>query len=201
MKSLSRLVCGLIFAFTAAGTSAAADIYPWRAHAAPFEFLFGNDFDSHQQTRQARGGSLFGFFYIRFTGVVTKDRYEVASHVDCNAFADCSVGWTLSGKPVTATFLYHIQPDHPVFLVERADIPQPGAHAHFHWLGSHPTPGQAQTGYLLQLTAADRFCFIHEGADNAVRDKTCRENGGINVDPGTDIATHLNIVTSRPPGT
>jgi hypothetical protein len=53
-------------------------------------------------------------------------------------------------------------------------------------------------GYLLQLTAVDKFCFIHHGAAGATNSKTCRENGGINVDPGIDIATHLNIVTSAP---
>jgi hypothetical protein len=89
-------------------------------HAVPFSFLFGNEIDTHQQTRRAHDGGLFGFFYIQFTGVLTKDRYRVAEHVDCNgAGADCTVGWTLNGKPVKATFLYHIEHDHPVFLVNR----------------------------------------------------------------------------------
>ena len=113
----------------------AADFYPWRNHEAPFDFVFGNDIDTHQQTRQARDGSLFGFFYVAFTGVVTKDRYPVATHVDCNSNPGCTVGWTLSGKPMSATFLYQVMHDHPVFLVSRQDIPQPGAHSHFHWLG------------------------------------------------------------------
>jgi hypothetical protein len=86
-----------------------------------------------------------------------------------------------------------------VFLVARADIPQPGANAHFHWL-RQLVFGQAVPGYLLQLTAVDRFCFIHHAAEGATPARTCRENGGVNVDPGLDIATHLNIVTSRPPG-
>jgi hypothetical protein len=33
-----------------------------------------------------------------FTGVVPKDGYRVATHVDCNS-APCTVGWTLSGQP------------------------------------------------------------------------------------------------------
>jgi hypothetical protein len=142
-------------------------------------------------------GSLSGYFYIHFTGVVTKDGYPVATHVDCNTGL-CTVGWTLDGEPATATFLYQVNDDHPVFLVGRADIPQPGAHAHFHWLDTMPAPGVATRGFLLQLTAVDTFCFIHHGADSAQQSKTCRDNGGVTVDAGIDIATHLNIVTSFP---
>jgi hypothetical protein len=190
----------LALSLLGAGAATAADLYPWNDHAAPFTFVFGNDIDTHQQTRKTRTGTLFGFFYIQFTGVVTKDRYRVATHVDCNASPDCTVGWTLKGTPVGATFLYQVEHDHPVFLVNRADIPQPGAHAHFHWLGGMPNPGEAASGYLLQLTAVDAFCFIHHGAEGATGNKTCRENGGIKVNPGIDIATHLNIVTSFPAG-
>lgn len=197
MTSLRTLLAGATLTLLATGAAVAADLYPWRNHAPPFSFLFGNEIDTHQQTRRGRDDSLFGFFYVRFTGVVTKDRYGVATHVDCNTVSDCTVGWTLNGKPVNARFLYHVPTDHPVFLVTRADIPQPGAHAHFHWLGNEPF-GPSVAGYLLQLTAVDRFCFIHHGAETATGDRNCRENGGIAVDPGVDIATHLNIVTSYP---
>ena len=193
MTKLAGLLLSLL-----TSAAAATDLYPWRNHASPFGFVFGNEIDGHQQTRQARDGSLFGFFYVRFTGVVTRDRYPVASHVDCNAYPDCTVGWTLNGKPTQATYLYQVGHEHPVFLVSRPDLPQPGAHAHFHWLGQLAFT-QAQPGYLLQLTAVDRFCFIHHGAEGATPDRTCRDNGGINVDAGIDMATHLNIVASRPP--
>ena len=56
------------------GAANAADLYPWRNHAAPFNFLFQNEIDGHQQTRQTRDRNLFGFFYVEFTGVVTKDQ-------------------------------------------------------------------------------------------------------------------------------
>ncbi|HEU0200642.1 MAG TPA: hypothetical protein VFR86_09420, partial [Burkholderiaceae bacterium] len=161
--------------------------------------LFGNEIDTHQQTRQTRDGGLFGFFYVQFTGVVTKDRYRVATHVDCNAAPECTVGWTLSGRQLNATFLYQVNHDHPVFLVDRRDIPQPGAFAHFHWTGGQPLiQGAGFGGYLLQLTAVDKFCFIHHDAASATSDRTCRDNRGINVDPGIDIASHLNVVTSAP---
>ena len=201
MPTLCRWLVASALALAAAGAAHAADLYPWRDHEAPFSFVFGNEIDTHQQTRLTRDGSLFGFFYIRFTGVTTKDRYPVATHANCAMVRDCTVGWTLHGKPMAATFLYHPMPDHPVFLVSRPDIPQPGAHSHFHWMGPvMPMPRQAVDGFLLQLTAVDRFCFIHHGSEAATPAATCRASGGVNVDPGTDIATHLNIVTAMPPG-
>lgn len=201
MLKPSILFASAALALSAFGSAHAADLYPWRNHEPPFSFVFGNDIDTHQQTRLTRDGSLFGFFYISFTGVQTKDHYPVATHVDCNASSDCTVGWTLSGKPISATFLYQTMDDHPVFLAKRADITQPGSPSHFHWLGAvMPMPRQTLNGFLLQLTAVDRFCFIHNGAGAATAAATCRQNGGVNVDPGIDIATHLNIVASAPPG-
>jgi hypothetical protein len=201
MTHFTTLIAGATLALSVCGAAHAADLYPWRNHEQPFSFVFGNEIDTHQQTRLTRDGSLFGFFYIRFTGLRTKDHYPVATHVDCNARPDCTVGWSLNGKPVSATFLYQTMEEHPVFLVNRADIAQPGSPSHFHWLGAvMPMPRQTLDGFLLQLTAVDRFCFIHHGAGAATAAATCRQNGGINVDPGVDIATHLNIVTSAPPG-
>lgn len=46
--------------------SASAAGYPWKNHAAPYDFLFGNDIDTHQQTRLQQDGSLSGYFYIRY---------------------------------------------------------------------------------------------------------------------------------------
>lgn len=201
MPRLSTLLAIAAVATLSTGPAVAADMYPWRDHAAPFSFLFGNSIDTHQQTRQMRDGSLFGFFYVRYTGVVTKDGQPVATHADCNSSADCTVGWALSGKPASATFLYPVTHDHPVFLTSRQDIPQPGAYTHFHWLGpAMPMPRETVNGYLLQLIAVDSFCFIHHEAEMAKSNKTCRDNGGVKVSLGSDDATHLNIVTGAPPG-
>jgi hypothetical protein len=130
-------------------------------------------------------------------GVVTADGYRVASHADCNAMPDCIVGWTMSGTPRDAAFLYHSMDDHPTFLIDRSQIPQPGAYAHFHRIGADEHSSGA--GYALQLVAVRRFCFLHHDADGADARKSCEENGGVAVKPGLDIATHLNIVTSTPP--
>ncbi len=201
MKKLTLIAASLCLSLLAAIPAGAADLYPWNNHAEPYDFLFGNDIDTHQQTQQLQDGSLSGFFYIGFTGVVTKDGYRVATHVDCNTTASCTVGWTLRGQPRTAAFLYQVDNDLPVFLVNRLDIPEPGAYAHFHWLdyaGTLPPVDLSVPGYLLQLSAVDTFCFFHDPveAENARKSKTCRNNGGIAVNVGIDIATHLNIVTS-----
>ena len=194
---MKRLITLTTFVLSLFGAGPVAAFYPWRNHVAPFPFVFGNDIDTHQQTQLKNDGSLSGYFYIHFTGVSTKDGYPVATHVDCSVSL-CTVGWTLEGEPGIASFLYQVDDDHPVFLVSRIDIPQPGAHAHFHWLGSMPSTRAGTSGFFLQLTAVDTFCFIHHGADGAENSKTCRDNGGVAVNPGIDIATHLNVVTSFP---
>jgi hypothetical protein len=190
---------GLILGLSSAVVQA-AEMYPWRQHQWPFIFVFDNEIDGHQQTRKARDGSLNGFLYIQYTGVITKDNYPVATHVDCNtAGADCSVGWKIEGQPAKAKLVRQPMHDHPIFLLGRADIPQPGSYAHFHWTGmAMPMPYLDAAGYLLELTAVNRFCFMHHGAEAAVSALSCRDNGGINVDRGVDIATHLNIITSAP---
>jgi hypothetical protein len=67
LPSLGARACGRIRAkggcrasstllLSGSGVAAAADLYPWRNHAAPFNFLFGNEIDTHQQTRQTQIG-------------------------------------------------------------------------------------------------------------------------------------------------
>jgi hypothetical protein len=195
MKKLTMTLSTLALCLLGAGTALAAG-YPWKNHARPYNFLFANDIDTHQQTRRTSSGDLFGFFYVKFTGDVTSDGYRVASHVDCNTTPGCTVGWKLNGKLAEATFLYHVMPDHPVWLVNRPDIPQPGAYAHFHWFGDeHPVPNEMKDGYLLELQAVDSFCFVHDAASVSTG-ATCQDNGGVPVTHGLDIATHVNIVTS-----
>jgi hypothetical protein len=208
MKTLIRVLALVTLSLLTAGLASADDTYPWSNHKNPFTFLFGNDIDSHQQSEIKNDGSLYGYLYIWFTGDTTSDGFKVATHVDCTKTPGCTVGWTLNGEPGIGTYLYTAynevgMMDHPVFLADRRDIPEPGAYAHFHWLcptcdvNGMPTTGELMDGYFLQLTVMDKFCFFHmqmpinPGA-------TCRANGGIPVAPGIDIATHVNIVTSYP---
>jgi hypothetical protein len=193
LTHISAIAALALGASSAAATVGAA----WSNHAAPLDFRFGNEIDGHQQSQLRRNGDLAGFLYIRFQGVTTADGYRVASHADCNAVSDCRVGWTMLGKPRDAAFLYHDMDDHPVFLIDRSEIPQPGAFAHFHRVG--PDHASSGAGYMLQLVAVDKFCFLHHEADMAEAGKTCQQNGGVAIIPGVDIASHLNIVTSAPP--
>jgi len=188
------LLGGAAAALFAAGLAQAGDAYPWRGHAAPFPFLFGNDIDGHQQTRLRADGSLTGYLYVQQTGVVTKDGYPVASHANCATAPDsCIVGWTIDGKPTRAMVYQQPMHDHPLFTVSRADIPQPGSYSHFHWTGM-AMPHYMADGYLLQLVAQNRFCFIHHDAGSATSGMSCQDNGGLKVERGVDLATHLNVV-------
>lgn len=180
----------LLAALLLSSAPAAAEGIPWRFHEPPFDFLFGNHIDTHQQTRVAPDGELAGVLYIRFTGE-TVGGVPVAHHANCNHVPDeCTVGWTWRGVPGAATFVYHAHGDHPLWLVGRGEVPQPGGYSHFHWLGEPAmamalVPGEVRDGYYLELTAKDRFVFRHGGDE-------------ILVTPGLDLATHLNLVTSFP---
>ena len=123
---------------------------------------------------------------------------------------ECIVGWTMNGRPGEAKFLYHDGVngnDHPVWMVNRVDIPQPGSFTHFHWIGEDSTdpraPGDVPyqcdvdmageldnnaenvvcPGWFLQIKAVEKFAFQHG-------------NEVVPVRPGIDNATHLNLVTN-----
>jgi hypothetical protein len=198
MRKTRLLLFAAALGLSATATVRAAEMYPWREHQRPFTFVFGNEIDGHQQTRQGSDGGLDGYLYVQYTGVVTQDNLPVATHANCSAAGvDCVVGWKVDGKPSSAKLVREPMHDHPVFLIGRPDIPQPGAYVHFHWTGmGMPMPYVSVPGYLLQLTAFNRFCFIHHGAEAATDAKSCRDNGGVKVERGLDTATHLNIITS-----
>ena len=207
MRKPIMILTTLVLSLLVVRAGMAADLYPWNNHAPPLTFLFneGMDIDTHQQTRlDKKDSNLSGYLYIEFTGAVSKDGLLVATHTDCNATgADCTVGWLISGRPVNiATLVYHVEEDHPTWLVDRAEIPQPGSYSHFHWTGAadHGPVGSTLPGYLLQLTAVDTFCFVHHDASMFNEKKDCEDdlNNGVIVTPGVDIATHVNIVGSYP---
>lgn len=197
---MRKIIAGLaLVALLALGTtSALAEGYGWRDHAAPWNFLFGNHIDTHQQSQIVGQGKLKGFFYIRFTGDVTAEGVPIAKHADCNKVdEDCTVGWILDGIPVRATYLGHEMGSHPTWYVDPALLPPQPGYSHFHWLGKPEHPGgshegmsdhtgglqegQTYDGYLLKLTARDTFFFEH--------------HGGFLVTPGIDEWTHANVVT------
>ena len=121
----------------------------WKGHAPPFDFLFDNHFDTHQQTKLGSDGELSGALFIIFTGDTDPvSGLPIAKHPeDCASDVDCVIGWKLRAKPGEAKFLFHSGvngDDHPVWAVNRVDIPQPGSFTHFHWIGLLSTDSRAE---------------------------------------------------------
>ncbi len=175
----------------------ATDFTAWNDHAPPYSFRFDNELDEHQSSRLTADGILVGFLYIQFTGTRTQDGYRIATHAPCET-SRCSVGWTFTARRRSAVLTDDDRSDYPLFFMDRAEIVQPGAFNHFHWTGTLPVVGERTRGYLLQLVAADRFCFVPNAAQAATSSKTCSDNDGIALDLGVDMASHLNIVPAAP---
>jgi hypothetical protein len=183
------IVASTFFALLLVGVnSAMAGGYPWKEHAAPFDFRFGNHIDQFQQSKLLGNGDLQGFFYIMFTGGSVQGAPAAAHGED-------SVGWILYGVPMKAKL--KALPDMqsmqmPLWCINASDLPREKGFSHFHWLGMPMmgdglTVGQIYEGFLLKLTAIDTFFFsMGMGGDMS---------GGILVTPGIDDYSHYNIVT------
>ena len=184
-KTMIALIVLLLFLLSAG--SALATGYPWQDHANPFDFLFDNHIDTHQQSKTMGNDQLKGFFYIKFTGDVSEDGYPVAEHANCSDVPDdCSVGWNLHGLPLEAEYCGHPAGQHPTWRVAPEDLPAEPGYTHFHWLNESEHAdglevGQTYDGYLLKLTARDTFFFDH--------------HGGFLISPGIDYESHANIVS------
>lgn len=193
-------------------------------HEKPYDFLFGNHIDTHLETKlklkKGEPGSLKGFLYIIETEDTTDEGLTIYRHPrgamegeECGVDVDCEVGWKIKAKPGYATFLSHSGVngnDHPIWILNRDQIPQPGSNTHFHWIrltstnpraGGVPdecdvdTAGQLEVnadesefdivcpGWFLELKAVDKFAFRHG-------------NEVVFVRKGIDNATHLNLVTN-----
>ena len=180
--------------------------FPWRNHAAPFGFKFGNLIDSHQQSKIVgkgmavsknklpkleRQGMLQGFIYIQFTGE-QRDGIPVAVRADCqNENLDCRVGWKIKGIPFNATLVSTAPRE---WEVEKSLLPNDSTYVHFHWTGIPKKPcgleiGQTYSGYLLQRTAVTEFFWLGGNSE--------KSHGGHVVSPGMDL--HSNIVTDYDP--
>ena len=191
--------------------------------AAPYDFKFGNHIDTHQETKikikKGDPDNLKGFLYIIDTGRTTAEGLPIYRHPrgagqneECGVDPiECEVGWKIKAVPGKAKFLYHSGvngDDHPVWMVNRVDIPQKGSYTHFHWItpdssdprGDDPLfpvqcdvemAGQLENnaenivcpGWFLEIKAVDKFAFEHGGEVVPVRS-------------GIDTATHTNLVTN-----
>lgn len=185
------------------------------------DFIFGNHIDTHQSTiLKAEGGEpirLNGDFLIIFTGETDQvSGLPIARHPkgadqdgQCGDDIECEVGWDIKAVPGEAKFVLHTGvngKDHPVWLVNRTQIPQPGSYTHFHWItyssndprrNAVPPACDAQSagdlenvaegvtcpGWFMQITAVQSFAFQHG-------------NEIVPVNRGVDNATHLNLLTN-----
>jgi hypothetical protein len=162
---MAIVTVGLMFAFTP--VHAGNDF-----HDPPFDFLFGNHIDTHQETnlkinrKTGDPKSLFGKFYVIFTGetdpasglpIARHPRGEDHDEV-CGSDVDCVAGWEIRGRPGAAKFVSHSgvnENDHPLWMVNRAEeatalaegmvIPQPGSFSHFHWITYTSTDPRADS--------------------------------------------------------
>lgn len=184
-------------------------------------FVFGNHIDTHQSTylvtKNGAPVSLVGSFYIIFTGQtdpvsnlpIARHPRGASQNETCGVDVDCATGWVINAVPGEGKFLFHTGvngEDHPVWLVNRIQIPQPGDYTHFHWITSSSTdpravdvPAQCDAqdagnlegvaediicpGWFLQITATRSFAFQHG-------------NEIVPVRKGRDNATHLNLLTN-----
>ena len=173
-----RLPTALTFFAVIVAFNVYAGGHPWDDHNHPFNFIFGNHFDTHQQSK-VNGGKdkLVGFFYIRYVGGST-DGLSNAQH------GTETVGWVLDGLPAYEAEVIDTSGLHPVWCLDPEDIPRPPGYTHFHWIGD-PESGSdlevedVKDGYLLKLTAIDSFFFEH---------------GDFPITPGIDYVSHNNIV-------
>lgn len=177
MKKIGlALPMAIIIALTA--TCVFAKGYPWRDHSPPFDFLFENSIDTHQQSKVS-GGRLEGHFYIRFTGDFV-DGFPEAVH------GDETVGWILMGIPVQAKLISTDSGEHPTWCINPRDMPMEPGFTHFHWTGDIARNdlllGAIYDGYLIKLTAVDSFFFVHDE--------------GSFITPGIDYISHDNVVTN-----
>lgn len=169
----------------AAAATASAKGYEWRDNAAPYDFLFDNHIDTHQQSLPADGAQLQGFLYITPSGTETDDGTPIVMHGDCSADPEaCSVGWILKGLAYDAEYCGHISGEHPAWAIDPDAMPKQRGYTHFHWLNETEhhdglDVGTTYDGYLLRLTATDTFVFDHHGE--------------FLVTPGIDFDTHANV--------
>ena len=179
------VVLGVVAVMFAAVAANATEAYPWKDHAAPFDFQFGNHIDTHQQSL-TENKMLEGFFYIRFTGG-EQSGLPVAEHGNCAApQVDCEVGWVWHGVTWRAEYCGHPGGGgHPTWAIAGADKYIKRGYSHFHWLNGSDHAGglivgEEYDGYLLRLTAIDSFWFAH--------------HGGFAISPGIERESHANLI-------
>lgn len=187
--------CLLLLVVGISSVMAAEGEYPWQNHAPPYDFLFGNMIDSHQQTRLSKKDTIKGFIYIHYTGEYTEEGYPIAQKAQCPK-EPCNVGWSVKGVKIDAT-LVCLNPR--TWLVDAGDLPREKGYTHFHWLGPPHSPhghgpgeiteglivGQTYPGYLMKRVATSAFWWT--GGENS-------SNPGHLVSVGLDPHSNITLV-------
>ena len=190
----------------------------------PRDFLFGNSFDDHQETKLKKNGnipvSLSGFLYIIWDkdgAIDPVSGFPIARHPrgpskgeECGVDVDCVAGWLIDGVPARAKLLYKDGVnilDHPFWIVNREDMIQPGSYTHFHWItkaSNDPRAGDVEnecnktSASKLEAapSAVDKYCDGWFIELRAVKNFAFDHLGEVvPVRAGIDNATHLNLVT------
>ena len=139
--------------------------YPWRGHAAPFDHMFGNMIDGHQQSLILKKGQLSGFIYVEYTAEMTEDGLPVAKKATC-ASGNRTVGWVVKGVPISAKL---VNQSPRIWLVDPDDLPQEKGYTHFHWTGAPQKPHDLEVGevyddgYLMKRVAPASFFWLGGG--------------------------------------
>ena len=146
---------------------------PWKNHQKPYDFLFYNLIDNHQQMKLRKDGTLHGFIYIQFTGNYV-DGVPEAVRADCtNPSLDCRVGWEVIGIPVSGAKL--IQRGPRLWELDQAYLSLDPEFVHFHWTAINGSPNPKKpcglktiqenenisyNGYLFKRTAVTTFYWL-----------------------------------------
>ncbi len=193
---MGRKICLILFLVLLSGLGAGTALadetdqdldYPWRAHAAPFDHLFGNMIDGHQQSQQVVGENLIGFIYIEYTGETTEAGLPVAQKVNC-ASGNRTVGWVVKGIPIISAKLVNKSPR--IWLVDPADLPKEKGYTHFHWTGNPQKPhglvvDEIYSGYLMKRVAPVSFFWLGGGGGGGGHSGSCGgEEGGCGGETG-----------------
>ena len=196
------LILVLLMSISLSGVSAAkADGIgrTWKNHAAPYDFMFENLIDTHQQMKLRSDGTLHGWIYIQV--VEEENPYApagvpIARRADCtNPALDCRVGWEVIGIPVKGAML--VQRGPRLWDFNEGALPDDITFTHFHWtMGSNDknpkkpcglvlydeVTAVTYSGYLFQRTAVTTFYWLGGNPE--------KEKGRL-VTPGVDL--HSNI--------
>jgi hypothetical protein len=88
MTRLATLLATATLYLSGAGLAAATDLYPWRNHAAPFNFLFGNEIDATNRPDRR----TTGICSILLSGSPASSEGPLRCGDTCpNATSDCTV--------------------------------------------------------------------------------------------------------------